>query len=137
MIKTYINERTELLKKAVLAGVGASQSVDKIKSALTEAMNDLVKVGQNLLDELEVAGKEKTESMQGFLKGLQEEATKKTGEVSSNVQCSIKKTVSDFGLATRGEVNEILERISSLEDAVHGNGHDSEDGEGRKKHRKR
>lgn len=48
-----MSERTELLKRAVLTSVGAGTNVDHIKLALTDAMQDLVKVGQNLLDDLE------------------------------------------------------------------------------------
>ena len=52
-----MSEKTELLKKYVLTTVGATTSVDRIKTALNDAVTDLCKVGQDLLDELEVKGK--------------------------------------------------------------------------------
>ena len=81
MGKTTMNERTKLLKKAVMTGVGASTNVDRIKTALDDAMRDLLKVGQGLFDDLEEEGKEKTESLQDFLKNLQKEAGKRTAQV--------------------------------------------------------
>ena len=57
-----MSERTKLLKKAVLTGVGASSNVDRIKAALNEAMEDLVKVGQDLFNDLELKGKDRTDS---------------------------------------------------------------------------
>lgn len=139
-----MSEQTELLKKAVLAGVGASTNVERIKSAVTSAMQDLVKVGQDLFDDLEVTGKDKTESLQQFLKNLQEEATKRTQEtekkVVSKVQDSTRKYVKDFGLATREDIEEIFERLCALEEAVHGpceNGEGGEEGSGKKRGRKR
>ena len=36
-----------------MTGVGASQNVDRIKTALDEAMRDLLKVGQELFEDLE------------------------------------------------------------------------------------
>jgi hypothetical protein len=44
-----MSDRTKLLKKAVLTGVGATSSVDRVKDALKDAMQDLVKVGQELI----------------------------------------------------------------------------------------
>src|ERR1700722_3178427 len=92
-----MNERTKLLKKAVLTGVGASANVDRVKSALNEAVQDLLKVGQNLMDELEEKGKVKTDSVQDFLKNLQSEAYKKTSavekQVSSKVTVGVKKAI--------------------------------------------
>ncbi len=61
-----MNERSKLLKKAVMTGVGASTNVDRIKTALDEAMRDLIKVGQGLMDDLEEEGKVKAEVLQDF-----------------------------------------------------------------------
>jgi polyhydroxyalkanoate synthesis regulator phasin len=137
-----MSERTKLLKKAVLAGVGASSNVDRIKTALSDAMQDLVKVAGDLMDDLEDKGKVKTETVQQFLRNVQDEATKRTAEaektVSTKVGASTRKAAKDFGLATREEVDEILERLGALEESVHGpsgdeHGHtNDEHGEGRK-----
>lgn len=116
-----MSERTKLLKKAVLTGVGASSNVDRIKSALNEAMDDLVKVGQDLLNDLEIKGKDKTDSVQSFLRNLQEEAKTRTGslekQVSSKVQTSMKKAAKDLGLVSREEFEEVLERLNALEES--------------------
>jgi len=116
--------RKKLIKKAVLAGVGASNSVDRIKTALNDAMQDLVKVGHDLLDEMEGKGKEKTENVQNFLKNLQDEATQRTHDVekkvTSKVQISTKKAVKELGLITREEFDELHERLTTLEEAVLG-----------------
>jgi polyhydroxyalkanoate synthesis regulator phasin len=137
-----MSERTKYLKKAVLAGVGASTNVDRIKSALSDAMQDLVKVAGDLIDDLEDKGKVKTETVQQFLKNVQDEATKRTADaektLSSKVGTGTRKAAKEFGLATRAEVEELLERIVALEEAVTGGPSDEHnDGEGRKKGRKK
>lgn len=131
-----MSERTKLLRKAVLTSVGATTSVDRIKTALKDAMDDLVKVGHDLMDDLESKGKFKAESVQNFLRSLQDEAAKRTGDLgktaSSKVQTSMKKAAQDLGLATREDLDELLERLSTLEEALTG----SEE-EGRKTSTKR
>jgi polyhydroxyalkanoate synthesis regulator phasin len=130
-----MSERTKLLKKAVLTSVGASTNVDRIKTALNEAMEDLVKVGQDLLNDLEVKGKDKTENAQNFLKNLQDEAKTRTKdlrtEVSGKAQVSMKKVAKEVGLVTREEYDELVERLVALEDLVAG----PNDEEGKKKPR--
>ena len=117
-----MSERTKLLKKAVLTGVGASSNGDRIKKAISEAMEDLVQVGQDLLVDLESKGKDRTESLQQYLKNLQEEATRRTGDMqgqmSTKMQSSIKKAAKDLGLITREEYDELLERVSNIEDTL-------------------
>ncbi len=117
-----MSERTKLLKKAVLTSVGAGTNVERIKTALGEAMQDLVKVGQILLDELEEKGKIKTDSVQDFLKNLQSEACKKTTEVekqvSSKVTSSVKKAIRELGLITQEDWDELHERLAGIEEAV-------------------
>ncbi len=116
-----MSEQKKLLKKAVMAGVGASASVDRIKTALNDVMQDLVKVGQELFDELETKGKDKTDS--------------------GKFQGGTKKVAKDAGLATREDLEEVLERLAALEEAIHGssdaNGGDEEAHEtGKKRGRK-
>jgi polyhydroxyalkanoate synthesis regulator phasin len=117
-----MTERTTLLKKAVLTSVGATASVERIKTALNDAMQDLVKVGNDLLDDLEVTGKNQTASAQDFIKSFQTEAGKRTTEiektVSDKMQEQVKKTAREFGLATRDEVEEILDRLHELEESA-------------------
>jgi polyhydroxyalkanoate synthesis regulator phasin len=129
-----MSERTKLLKKAVLTSVGASTDADRIKQAISQAMDDLVKVGQELLEDLEDKGKIKTESVQNFLKNLQGETAKRTNDlektVSEKVQVSMKKAVKEIGLITREDYDELLERLSVLEEALVGT--DEEGGEGKK-----
>jgi polyhydroxyalkanoate synthesis regulator phasin len=129
-----MSERTKLLKKAVLAGVGASTNVDRIKAALSDAMQDLVKVAGDLIDDLEDKGKVKADTVQSFLKNVQDEATKRTAEaektVSGKVGDSTRKAAKDFGLATREEVDELFERIAALEEHIHGPSDDQSEGEG-------
>jgi len=137
-----MSERTKLLKKAVLASVGASSNVDRIKSALSDAMQDLVKVAGELIDDLEGKGKVKAETVQVFLRNVQDEATKRTVDaekkLSSKVGVGTRKAAKEFGLATRDEVDEILERLSALEDSVNGNSTEEHEGDsGRKGRRKK
>lgn len=128
------NDRAKIFKKAVLAGVGASSNVERVKAALSEAMEDLVKVGQDLLDELEDKGKGKTENFQQFLRNLQDEAGKRTldaeKKVSSKFSGSTKRAAKEWGIATQEDVEEILERLHALEEAVHGPSEDGEEGDG-------
>jgi polyhydroxyalkanoate synthesis regulator phasin len=137
-----MSERTKLLKKAVLASVGASTNVDRIKAALSDAMQDLVKVAGDLIDDLEGKGKVKADTVQSFLKNVQDEATKRTAEaekqVSSKVGISTRKAAKEFGLATKEEVEELFERIAALEEHIHGPSDEQTDGgEGTKKGRRK
>lgn len=115
-----MSERTKLLKKAVLTGVGASSNPDRVRAALKDALDDLFKVGQTLLDDLESKGKNKTDSAQNFLRNLQDEATKRGGEFGGQVARSMKKAAKEVGLVTKEDLREIAERLSSLEDALVG-----------------
>jgi polyhydroxyalkanoate synthesis regulator phasin len=134
-----MTERSKLLKKAVLTSVGATASVDRIKNALNDALSDLVKVGQDLLDELEDKGKDKTDSVQDFLKNFQEEAKTRTTDiektVTERVQGELKKAAKEVGLVTKEEYEELLERLAELEEAVHGA--ETEGGEGSKRSKRK
>lgn len=138
-----MSERTKLLKKAVLAGVGASSNTERIKAALSEAMQDLVKVAGDLIDDLEDKGKVKAETVQSFLRNVQDEATKRTAEaekgLSSKVSDKTRKAVKDFGLVTQEDYEELLERVTALEESVHGTSSEehSENGEARKGRKKK
>lgn len=135
--KEKVNDRAKIFKKAVLAGVGVTSNVERVKAALSDAMEDLVKVGQDLLDELEDKGKGKTENFQHFLRNLQDEAGKRTQDaekkVSSKFSGSTKKAAKEFGIATHEDLSAILERLHALEEAVHGpsedDGEEAEGGE--------
>jgi len=134
-----MSERTELLKKAVMAGVGASSSVDRIKTALDEAMRDLFKVGQGLMDDLEEEGKVKAEYVQDFLKNFQTEASKRSTEmektISTKVQTEMKKAAREIGLVTQEDWEELCERLSDMEEAL--GIEDSEGGNGENPGQKR
>lgn len=113
-----MSERTKLLKKAVLTGVGASTNVERVKSALNEALEDLVKVGHELMDDLEVKGKDKTESIEKSLKNFAEEVNKRKGTLEVQVTASIKKAIKEFGLMTREDLEELNERLDHLEETL-------------------
>jgi polyhydroxyalkanoate synthesis regulator phasin len=137
-----MSERTKLLKKAVLTSVGATTSVDRIKSALTDAMSDLAKVGHDLLDELEVKGKTKADTVEDFLKNFKEEAKTRTTDiekqVSSKVHVQLKKVAKEVGLVTHEEYEELLERIAELEEAAGvNNGAEGEEHTGGKRGRRK
>jgi hypothetical protein len=127
-----MSERTKLLKKAVLTSVGASSNVDRIKSALNEALDDLVKVGQELLNDLEIKGKDKTDNAQNFIKNLQDEGVKRTkdlsSQVSSKAQVLSKKAAKEVGLVMREEYEELLERVNTLEELIAGGPSEGEEG---------
>lgn len=115
-----MSDRTKLLKKAVLTGVGATSSVDRVKDALKDAMQDLVKVGQELIDDLEEKGKVKTESAESFLKGFKDEAVKRTEDiekqVSAKVSKTMKKAAKEFGFVTMEQYEQLLERLALVEE---------------------
>lgn len=123
-----------------MTGVGGATNVDRIKSAITEAMNDLVKVGQDLLDDLEEKGTNKTDSVQNFIKNLKNETEKKGFEVekkvSTKVQGSMKKAAKELGLITREDWEELYERIAAIEDAV-GVAAGDDESEGKKSRKKK
>lgn len=112
-----MSESTTLIKKAVLTSVGATSNLERIKSAIDDAMKDLVKIGQDLVDELEEQGKLKTENAQSFLRGLQDEASKRSGQIEKKVTEKVQDKVRDFGIVSREEYEELLERIETLEQA--------------------
>lgn len=115
-----MSDRTKLLKKAVLTGVGATSSVDRVKDALKDAMQDLVKVGQELIEDLEEKGKVKTESAESFLKGFKDEAVKRTDDiekqVSAKVSKTMKKAAKEFGFVTMEQYEQLLERLALVEE---------------------
>ncbi len=117
-----MGEATALIKKAVLTSVGATSSLDRIKGALNNAMQDVVKIGQDLVEELEEQGKVKAENAQSFLKNLQDEAGKKSEvieqKVSGTMSGSVKKVAKDVGLVTREEYEELLERLEAIETSL-------------------
>jgi len=110
-----MSDRTKLLKKAVMTGVGATSSADRLKDALKDAMQDLVKVGQELIDDLEEKGKVKTESAESFIKGFKDEAVKRTGDIEKQVSKTMKKAAKEFGFVTMEHYDQLLERIAVLE----------------------
>jgi polyhydroxyalkanoate synthesis regulator phasin len=114
-----MSERTKLLKKALLTSVGASTNGERIKAALSEAFDDLAKIGQDLLSELEGKGKDQTKSAQKFLEKLKSETERRSKvfgkDVSKQVHKSVEKTAKEFGLVTRKEMISLSERISRLE----------------------
>ena len=112
-----MSESTTLIKKAVLTSVGATSNLDRIKNAINDAMQDLVKIGQDLVDELEEQGKIKADNAQSFLRGLQDEATKKTGQIEKKVTEKVQEKARDFGFVSREEYEEMLERLEALEKA--------------------
>ncbi len=112
-----MSESTTLIKKAVLTSVGATSNLERIKSAIDDAMKDLVKIGQDLVDELEEHGKVKTENAQSFLRGLQDEASKRSGQIEKKVTEKVQEKARDFGIVSREEYEELLERIEQLEQA--------------------
>lgn len=115
-----MSDRTKLLKKAVLTGVGATSSVDRVKDALKDAMQDLVKVGQELIDDLEEKGKVKTESAESFLKGFKDEAVKRTEDIEKQVSAKVSKTMrkaaKEFGFVTMEQYEQLLERLALVEE---------------------
>ena len=110
-----VSERTELLKKAILTSVGATSNIERIKSAINEAFEDLSKVGQELIADLQESGKDRAEAMQSFLHNLQEEATRRSADFGKQATLSTKHVAQELGLATRDDIKEILERLRSVE----------------------
>lgn len=135
-----MSEATALIKKAVLTSVGATSSLDRIKGALNNAMQDVVKIGQDLVEELEEQGKVKAENAQSFLKNLQDEAGKKTEvieqKVSGKMSGSVKKVAKDVGLVTREEYEELLERLEAIETSLNITHEEGEDKQKRSKSKK-
>ena len=113
-----MSESTTLIKKAVLTSVGATSNFDRVKTAINEAMKDLVKVGTELIDELEEQGQVKTENAQNFLKNVKEEATKKSEEIESKVSTKVRSAAKDLGFVSRREYEELLERVEALETSL-------------------
>lgn len=110
-----MSESTTLIKKAVLTSVGATSNFDRVKTAIDEAMKDLVKVGSDLIDELEEQGQVKTENAQNFLKNVKDEASKKSEEIETKVSTKVRSASKDLGFVSRREYEEIVERLEALE----------------------
>jgi polyhydroxyalkanoate synthesis regulator phasin len=129
MLKVNVSERAELIKKAVLAGVGATANMERIKSAINEAFEDLSKVGQDLVEDLQESGKGKTEQVQAFLENLQEEAARRSAKLGKQASVSTKRVAHELGLVTHDDIKEIMERLRSIESMLGGHS----PGEGRKR----
>jgi polyhydroxyalkanoate synthesis regulator phasin len=125
-----VSERAELIKKAVLAGVGATANMERVKAAISEAFEDLSKVGQDLVEDLQESGKDKTEQVQTFLQNLQEEATKRSSDFGKQAAGSTKSLAKELGLATRDDMQEVLDRLRALESIL--SGHSGSEGRKRK-----
>lgn len=128
-----MTERTALIKKAVLTSVGATSNIERIKTALQDAMKDVVKIGNELVDELEEQGKIKAEKAESFLKGLQDEASKRTGQIEKKVTEKVQEKAREIGFVSREEYDELLERLEALEQA---NGIQTPEGDESKKRSK-
>lgn len=124
-----MSESTTLIKKAVLTSVGATSNLERIKAAIDDAMKDIVKIGQELVDELEEQGKLKTENAQSFLRGIQDEASKRSGQIEKKVTDKFQEKARDFGIVSREEYEDLLERIEHLEQ-VNGVQHPAPEAEG-------
>ena len=117
-----MSDRTKLLKKAVMTGVGGASNMGRVKKALEEAMQDLVKVGHDLMEDLEEKGKVKTESTQSFLRGFQDEAAKRTGDIEKKVSAklskNLKKAAKGVGIVTYEQYEELLKRLDHIENHI-------------------
>ncbi|RLL42842.1 hypothetical protein D8M04_14940 [Oceanobacillus piezotolerans] len=92
---------SDYLKKGFLLGLGAAISgKEKLEKKLKE-----------LVDKNELSQEQAKTVMQNFI----DKGDLKTGEWSSKQKDQVKKTASDFGLATKEEVEELRLRIIELE----------------------
>lgn len=110
-----MTESTTLIKKAVLTSVGATSNFDRVKTAIEDAMQDLVKVGSDLIDELEEQGQVKADKAQSFLKNVKDEAKTKSGELEDKVSGKVRSAAKDLGFVSRREYEEVLARLEALE----------------------
>ena len=110
-----MSERTKLLKKALLTGPGATTNGERLKDSVKEALDDLVKIGQELLGELESRGKVKTKSAKEFLSHLQDEAKHHSESIGGRVSSEVHRIAHDCGLATHDELEALSKRVAALE----------------------
>ena len=110
-----MTESTTLIKKAVLTSVGATSNFDRVKTAIEDAMQDLVKVGSDLIDELEEQGKVKADKAQNFLKNVKDEAKTKSEEIEDKVSGKVRNAAKDLGFVSRREYDAVLARLEEIE----------------------
>jgi polyhydroxyalkanoate synthesis regulator phasin len=94
----------DIIRKAVFLGLGA---ISLTKDKADEIVDDLIKRG-------EVASAERFKTVDRLLK----EADKQEKELQRKIDSTVHKAVSELGLATRKDLEEILETLKKIQDEV-------------------
>ena len=104
-------DKLKLIQKAILTGIGVAASKDSIKKAAKGIYNDVQKIVQNLLKELEESGEIKTNQTKKIIKELQKKSEVEKDRIYKKLQKEGKTL-----LKSAKEI--ILTPISVLKDAT-------------------
>lgn len=91
----------DIIRKAVFLGLGA---ISLTKDKADEIVDDLIKRG-------EVASAERFKTIDRLLK----EADRQEKELQRRIDSTVQKAVADMGLATRRDLEEIVETLKKIE----------------------
>ena len=91
----------DIIRKAVFLGLGA---ISLTKDKADELVDDLIKRG-------EVASAERFKTIDRLLK----EADRQEKELQRRIDSTVQKVVTDMGLATRRDLEEIAETLKKIE----------------------
>ncbi|MBP7527169.1 MAG: hypothetical protein KA801_04555 [Syntrophorhabdaceae bacterium] len=94
----------DIIRKAVFLGLGA---ISLTKDKADEIVDDLIKRG-------EVASAERFKTVDRLLK----EADKQEKELQRKIDSTVQKAVAELGLATRKDLEEILETLKKIQAEV-------------------
>ena len=102
----------KLLRKVFLLGLGVGVAT---KEAIEAAVDNLIKRG-------ELAQEERGKAIESLLREAEEERKKFTETIKESVQ----KAVSDMGMATRKDIEELKKRFEAMEERFAGSGRQRE-----------
>ena len=104
--------RLQVIQKAILTGIGVTTSKEVIKKAAIGLYDDIQKIVQDLLTELEEQGKLKTKETKMLLKELQKKSQVEKERIYKKLQKdskSLLKTAKDIVLTPIALAKEITE----------------------------
>lgn len=97
--KVKSSDNKKILEKAILAGIGVASSKELVKKAIHGIYDDIQKILNELVDELEAKGELKTKETKDLLKQIHERSEKERKKIFKELKVDSKNlidTAKDF-----------------------------------------
>lgn len=91
--KIKSSDNKKILEKAILAGIGVASSKELVKKAIHGIYDDIQKILNELVDELEVKGELKTKETKDLLKQIQERSDKERKKLFKELKVDSKNLI--------------------------------------------